>query len=110
MTEFDPVTAGGGLTIAGGALYFIRQLIAKTQREGKDNAVHGAGSDATTGLIATLQGEAKKWQERHDEIVKQHEENIELIALLRSQNAMLRLILIQKGVTTEELTAIGVIV
>lgn len=109
MTEIDGTVATGGLTLGGIVVFVIQQWFAKMRRDDKDASVHGANTSATIATITNLQSEAKKWETRHDELQRQHEEHTELISLLRSQNAMLRLILIQKGVTVEELTAIGVV-
>jgi SMC interacting uncharacterized protein involved in chromosome segregation len=62
---------------------------------------------AHTTLIKNLKSERDEWKAHAIEREKEHDAQREEIALLKSQNAMLRMLLIQKGVTIEELTAIG---
>ena len=65
------------------------------------------GDAAHSNLIANLKNERDEWKAHAEERDREHDRQRDEIALLRSQNAMLRMLLIQKGVTIEELTAIG---
>lgn len=75
----------------------------------KAKAPVNAGHEATSSLIDKLQGEAEKWQKLYDETHRLLDVQRETNTLLRSQNAMMRLLLIQKGVSEAELIAIGAI-
>lgn len=60
-------------------------------------------------LVTNLQNEAAKWQKMYDEAHKLLDEAKETNRLLRTQNAMMRQLLISKGLTEAELTAIGAV-
>ena len=101
MTE-DVQTALGGAGLLG---IFLKLAYDYVKAKGPQNAGH----EATTSLIDKLQKEAEKWQSLYDETHKLLDAQRETNTLLRSQNAMMRLLLIQKGVTETELIAIGAI-
>ena len=62
---------------------------------------------AQQALILNLQKEALKWQQLYDDTHKLLEVQRETNSLLRIQNAMMRQLLISKGLTENELAAIG---
>lgn len=104
VTELIPEvpTVGWGIgtliSVALGLRYFVS----------KQN-LSVAGDSAHRDLIKNLQDERDEWKINAQQRAKEHDENVALISLLRSQNAMLRLLLLNKGVTEAELTAIGVV-
>lgn len=56
-------------------------------------------------IYERLSAEAKKWESRYNEAISQHNDYVELIQQLRTQNAMMRLMLIHNGVLAEEIDA-----
>lgn len=91
---------GGGAGIRAGITWAVRQGLIT------------AGDTSQKGLIEDLRTEAKKWQDRYDaevanhsEARRQHETTLVLLGEVRAQNKMLRLILIQRGMTSEEINA-----
>jgi len=68
-----------------------------------------ASDSAQQALVINLQKEASKWQSLYDETHRLLEAQKDTNNLLRIQNAMMRQLLISKGLTEAELTAIGAI-
>lgn len=92
----------------GGIGLAARYAITWMKRQG----LADAGVDSQKQLIADLRTEAKKWEvlynkevNDHTEARKQYDATIELLGEVRNQNKMLRLLLIQRGMSAEELDA-----
>lgn len=97
-----------GLVGTGGLGLSIRAFITWAGRQG----LISTGDNSQKGLIEDLRTEAKKWQERYDGVVKdhddskrQHESTLILLGEVRNQNKMLRMLLIQRGMSADELDA-----
>ena len=103
MIEVDQSSVVTGVSGIGGLLIGGRFLLSWWKKQNLHDAVI-SGTDAH---IDRLEADAQRWKEMYDETHKLLEEQRETNALLRSQNAMMRMLLIQKGITPAELTAIG---
>lgn len=95
----------GGLT---GASILLRMIWTWLTRQGMITQ----GDSSQKDLIANLTLEAERWRKMHEEAVKthedakrQHEATLILLGEVKIQNKMLRMLLIQRGMTHEELDA-----
>lgn len=95
----------GGLTGAG---ILLRMIWTWANRQGMITQ----GDSSQKELIASLTEEAERWRQLHADAVKahedakrQHEATLILLGETRLQNRMLRMLLIQRGMTPEELDA-----
>lgn len=105
MIEIDyPLIAQGAVGL-GGAGFFGRLLLSWFRKQGSADTLISERDK----FMNDLKEEAKNWEQRHDDLYKIHQENVELIQLLKMQNTMMRMLLINKGISEFELAAIGVI-
>lgn len=96
----------GGLSGTGLVVYLIRAYITWANRQG----LITTGDNSQKDLLESLRAEAKKWEDKYEAEVKDHEatkslyeSNLILYGELRVQNKMLRMLLIQRGMSAEEL-------
>jgi hypothetical protein len=94
------VFGGGGLVVCG------RWAFSWLSKQNLTDTVTVNQKD----LIGNLKAEAKKWEDRYDasekdhsDSRKQHESTLILLGEVRNQNKMLRMLLIQRGMSAEEL-------
>lgn len=64
-----------------------------------------AALDAHSTALKNALEDAAKWQKRYDDCSAEHSHTLILIGELRVQNKMLRMILIQRGMTGPEIDA-----
>lgn len=113
----ENVSYGVGTLLGGGLL--IRLALSFLTRQG----LITAGDNSQRSLIEDLRAEAKKWQDLHEKteasrekereqhekdmlIIRQaHNDNLVLLGEMRNQNKMLRMLLIQRGMSASELDA-----
>ena len=96
----DGGTIGWGLSALTGGALGLRHFLSK-------QGVSIAADGHQKGVMNDLREERNKAVEKADSLQKMIDELHENNALLRSQVAMMRLLLIQKGITEAELIAIG---
>lgn len=89
---------GGSLVLIG---LILRAVLTWMGRQG----MIATADNSQKEIYERLSAEAKKWESRYNEAVSQHNDYIELIQQLRTQNAMMRLMLIHNGVLAEEIDA-----
>jgi hypothetical protein len=92
--------AGLGAVVAAG--FGFRHVLSKL------NLTTNSDS-AQQGLVNNLRHEAGKWQKLYDETHRLYEAQRDANVLLRAQVMMMRQMLINKGMTENELIAIGAI-
>lgn len=91
--------------LPGGGLLALGKLwIDHNRAKAPENKAHSATSE----LIDRLEKQSAEWEGRHNELLKTHAEMAEVISELKKQNALLFLLIKMKGVTDEELAAIGI--
>lgn len=89
---------GGGIAIIG---LILRSILTWMGRQGMIATADSSQKE----IYERLSAEAKKWESRYNEAISQHNDYVELIQQLRTQNAMMRLMLIHNGVLAEEIDA-----
>ena len=98
---------------AGGAAMLLRMGITMLKKQGLADAT----LDAHAAALKNAQTEAKKWEDKYDAEVKNHsdcrhlyEATLKLLGAMENNNQMLRMLLLQRGMTAQEIdTALGVI-
>lgn len=96
FTYTDVAVWTGGAGLLG---FIVRAGITWLSRQG----LIQAGDNTQKDLIMSLNAEAHKWQELHEDALAQHEQTKRLLVALQIQNAMLKMLLKQHGVSTEEI-------
>lgn len=92
------VGGGGSLVLIG---LILRAILTWMGRQG----MIATADNSQKEIYERLSAEAKKWESKYNDAVAQHNDYIELIQQLRTQNAMMRLMLIHNGVLAEEIDA-----
>ena len=104
MIEVDQSVVATGVGSVGSLLIGGRVLFSWWKKQNFNDSAAAAHD----GLLDRIQADAEHWRKLYDETHKLLEEQRETNSLLRNQNNMMRLLLIQKGLSLDELTAIGV--
>lgn len=107
MTPEDIAKWIGGLTVGGTAFaMLVRFAITSWSRQG----LIKAGDDSHKEAIKHANEEALKWEKRyeaelanHENCKRNHEATLILTGEVRNQNKMLRMLLIQRGMTGDEI-------
>lgn len=92
------VGGGGSLVLIG---LILRAILTWMGRQG----MIATADNSQKEIYERLSAEAKKWESKYSDAVAQHNDYVELIQQLRTQNAMMRLMLIHNGVLAEEIDA-----
>lgn len=103
VEQSDVVSWGA---VAAGLGFAARYVVTWLGRQGMIQA----GDTSQRTLIESLTAEAAKWEARYEVAVREHQEDralhtatVTLLNETRNQNKMLRMLLIQRGMTAEEL-------
>jgi hypothetical protein len=91
------------LLAAGGASILVRMLYSWFKKQNSNDSIVTERDQH----LQVLKGELKECKDEHHVTLKMLEELREQNTLLRVQNGMMRQMLLNKGVTIEELAAIG---
>jgi hypothetical protein len=99
----------GGTTLLGIAVFALQKLMTSWKTENTNQSAASSQQE----LMKNLKEEAKKWQDLYDKEVadhsdarRQYEVTLILLGEVRNQNKMLRLLLIQRGMSPEELDVV----
>ena len=72
----------------------------------KTQGLTDAKTDANREVIETLREEAKRWEDRYNKEMVNHEDTAKILTEMRIQNRLLRGLLMQQGMTQETIDAL----
>lgn len=101
-----PTNVGVGAAGLFGGAMILRGIWTWLGRQG----LISQGDSSQKDLLSNLTAEAERWRKMHEDSVKahedskkQHEATLVLLGEIKLQNKMLRILLIQRGMTAQEL-------